>query len=119
MTHAAGRVLPWLVIGLVSCHPPPEPTPVPRLDPLPRPVVSVTPGAGDDLLSVPQDVMVRRGGVDGVFVLLEDRARFQMVRTGHRRRGQVEILSGLHGGEQLVGGDLGEVRDGTPITLGR
>ena len=118
MTNPAGRVLPWLVIGLVSCHPPPEPTPVPKLDPLPRPVIGVPPQVDGDLLSVPQDVLVQRGGLNGVFVLLEDRARFQMVRTGHRRRGQVEILSGLHGGEQLVGGDLGEVRDGTPITGG-
>lgn len=119
MTAPYGRLLPWIVIGLVSCRPPPEPTPVPRLEPLPRPVTSVPAQQGDSLLSVPEDVVVRRGGLIGVFVLLEDHARFQWVRTGHRHPGRVEILSGLHGGELLVGGDLGEVRDGTPITARR
>lgn len=112
------RTLPWVVAALVSCQQPPQPTPVRQSEPLERPVRDVT-AEVDGLLAVPQSAVVRRGGLPGVFVLLEGLARFQVVRTGHRQGGKVEVLSGLSGGDVVVTGDLEMVRDGTPVTVKR
>ena len=39
------------------------------------------------------------------------------VKPGRGRDGEIEILSGLHGTETLVLGDLREVRDGSPVKI--
>ena len=81
---------------------------------LQRPLLSLEPKAGRVL--VPHSALVERSGVPGVFVLSgENQARFRMVRTGKRINGQIEILSGLHGNETLVSGELGDVHDGSTI----
>jgi multidrug efflux pump subunit AcrA (membrane-fusion protein) len=65
---------------------------------------------------IPQTAIVLRGGIPGVFVLSEQNvAHFRMVRTGKTANGRVEILSGLHGTEILVMGDLAEIHDGSLI----
>lgn len=85
---------------------------------LTRPTLNVEARAAR--ITVPPAVLVERGGIPGVFVLnTEHQARFRMVRTGKILSGQVEILSGLSGGETLVAGDLREVHDGSPITTNR
>lgn len=71
-----------------------------------------------DLLKIriPRQALVERGGIPGVFVLSKEaQARFRMVRAGRTFDAQVEILSGLHGDETLVLGDLAAVHDGSPI----
>ena len=84
--------------------------PVPTVT-LVRPVLMLDAKAGRVL--APHAALVERGGVPGVFVLSgENQARFRMVRTGKRVNGDVEILSGLHGNETLVTGDLRDVADG-------
>ena len=55
-------------------------------------------------------------GIPGVFVLSEaGEARFRLVRPCRTSDSLVEILSGLHGNETLVLGDLAAVHDGSPI----
>ena len=44
-------------------------------------------------------------------------ARFRLIRAGRTSANQVEILSGLHGDETLVLGDLSAVHDGSPVTV--
>jgi hypothetical protein len=67
-------------------------------------------------IKIPRAALVERGGIPGVFVLNEaGEARFRLVRPGRVLDAQAEILSGLHGNETLVLGDLAAVHDGTPI----
>jgi RND family efflux transporter MFP subunit len=67
-------------------------------------------------LTVPPQAVVERGGLQGVFVrngqgLLE----FRLVKTGMRREGLVEILSGLTEGEVVAASQLESLRDGARV----
>lgn len=54
-------------------------------------------------IAIPATALVRRAGIEGVFVLDgEGVARFRMVRSGERRDGRVEIQAGLEAGERYV-----------------
>lgn len=88
---------------------------VPELPELSRPIQTPATRNGGAILAIPEDLVVERGGIPGVFELRDNRARFQPVKTGRRAGGTVEVLAGLAGGEKLVGGTLTEVRDGSPI----
>jgi hypothetical protein len=93
------------------------PAPPPSLPQMNRPVLALQVKPAELLrISIPRQALVERGGVSGVFVLSPaGEARFRMVRPGGTPGTQVEILSGLHGDETLVLGDLAEVHDGSPI----
>lgn len=107
-----------LGLPLAGCDRKP-PEPLPSLPSLERPVLALNQKPGDALkLKIPRVALVERGGIPGVFVLSEDgAARFRLVRTGRTAGAQTEILSGLHGNETLVLGDLGAVHDGSPIKI--
>jgi len=101
------------LLALAACHsaPPPAPPSPPALS---RPLIALP---GGSPVRVPSALLVEQGGVPGVFVLAADHtARFRMVRTGQDLAGRVEILAGLSGDETLVGGELRDVHDGSPIT---
>ena len=101
---------------LASCQKKP-PSPPPSLPKVDRPVLSLQVKPAELLrIRIPRQALVERGGIPGVFVLSPaGEARFRMVRSGGTLGAQVEILSGLHGDETLVLGDLAEVHDGSPI----
>ena len=63
---------------------------------------------------VPTDAIERLGEVARVFVVRDGIAREQVVALGPESNGQVEVLSGLKGGERLVA-QPNTVRDGTPV----
>jgi hypothetical protein len=112
------RVAIVILLGLVlaSCDkkPPEAPPSLPRVE---RPVLVLNLKPEATLrIKIPRAALVERGGIPGVFVLSEaGEARFRLVRPGRTSGTQVEILSGLHGNETLVLGDLGAVHDGSPI----
>jgi hypothetical protein len=91
--------------------------PSPR-DTLARPTLTLASRAGERVL-IPRAALVERGGIPGVFVLHEGEARFRMVKRAKEMGDRIEIQSGLDGNESLVLGDLGPVRDGSPITSAR
>lgn len=68
-------------------------------------------------LLIPREALVRRGGLDGVFVLDGKSARFRWLRTGPEIGGAVEAVAGLAAGETILvvdgGGDA--IRDGEAI----
>jgi hypothetical protein len=103
-------------LALAGCQKKP-PSPPPSLPKVDRPVFSLQVKPAELLrIRIPRQALVERGGVPGVFVLSPaGEARFRMVRSGGTLGAQVEILSGLHGDETLVLGDLAEVHDGSPI----
>ena len=49
--------------------------------------------------------------------IVEGRAKFQPVQKGPEAQGQVEILQGLSGGEQLISSSSGEIRDGDRVRV--
>ena len=103
------------MLALTGCQEKPQlPPPLPPS--LERPVLAlqVKPDALASL-AVPRTALIERGGIPGVFVLENHRARFRMVRPGKTMAAQVQVLSGLHGDEILVLGDLAAIHDGTPI----
>lgn len=51
---------------------------------------------------IPEEALVRVDGVEGVFALERDVARFVPLRLGERRAGQALVLEGLSGGERIV-----------------
>ena len=110
-------LIAMLALPLAGCHGKPGTPPVslPRLE---RPVLALHAKPEDRLkISIPRAALVERGGIPGVFVLNPGgEARFRMVRAGDTNGARVEILSGLHGDETLVLGDLPAVHDGSPIT---
>ena len=53
-------------------------------------------------IMVPASAVVVRAGIEGVFVVKEDKAFFHMVRTGLKRAEAIEVQSGLSVGEKIV-----------------
>jgi RND family efflux transporter MFP subunit len=70
-----------------------------------------------DVLTVPRNAVVDHNGVRGVFLALEDTARFQPVRTGIQDDARVEILEGLTDGQRVVTTGALALRDGDRILL--
>lgn len=102
-------------LALTGCQEKPR-LPPPLLPSRERPVLAlqVKPDALATL-TIPRSALIERGGIPGVFVLENRQARFRMVRPGKTGTERVEVLSGLHGDETLVLGDLTDVHDGSPI----
>jgi RND family efflux transporter MFP subunit len=71
-----------------------------------RPAVLVADGA-----------VVRRGQIESVFVIEEGVARLRLVKTGRRHNGQVEIISGLSGGEKVASRDAHLLNDGAAVEV--
>ncbi len=104
---------------LLACHPAPEPTPELERPTLERGTAKVKTPAAGAIITIPKAALAKRAGVPGVFVYRDGRARFQMVKSGRTVGDRIEILSGLHGGEAVVLGDLESVYDGSPLRPGK
>lgn len=74
----------------------------------------------ENVLMLPLRLLASRDGVSGVWVVREDAARWQPVKTGLRGNDTVEIVDGLSGGESIVaiplGGESG-LRDGRRVEV--
>ncbi|ACK54817.1 efflux RND transporter periplasmic adaptor subunit [Thauera aminoaromatica] len=68
-------------------------------------------------VTVPRAALVRRGGLDGVFVLQDGVARFRWLRTGQRLGDVVEVTAGLSDGETILASVADTVHDGMPIQV--
>ena len=66
-------------------------------------------------IMVDQAAVVRRGQVEVVFVVQDGVARLRLVKTGRALNGQIEILSGLSGGETVVTTDASLLSDGAAV----
>jgi RND family efflux transporter MFP subunit len=80
------------------------------------------------MLLVPRSAVVRRGGLEGVFVVDADRsgmepvpgsgtARLRWLRTGETRGDEVAVLSGLEEGERYVVEPPAGLADGAPVEV--
>ncbi len=68
---------------------------------------------------VAEDAVVRRGGIESVFVVEDGVATLRLVKTGRHIDGQVEIVSGLAGGERVVAKDAHLLNDQVAVETGQ
>lgn len=74
------------------------------------------PVAEAKLLLVPTAAVLKRGQMELVFVVRDARARLRLVKTGKVLADQIEILSGLEAGDQVVTEQAAALTDGQPVT---
>jgi RND family efflux transporter MFP subunit len=63
---------------------------------------AIFPTAARKALTVPSGALVERGQLQQVFVVEDGRAHLRLITAGRRANGNVEALSGLSGGEQVI-----------------
>jgi multidrug efflux pump subunit AcrA (membrane-fusion protein) len=74
------------------------------------------PAGRREAIRVPRTAVLERGQLEGVYVVGSDRlARFRIIRTGAAHDGQVEVLSGLSAGEQIVVQGIDKLTDGARV----
>jgi multidrug efflux pump subunit AcrA (membrane-fusion protein) len=74
----------------------------------------LVPRSGSPALSVPAEAVVRRGGLRGVFVVEDGRARLRWIAAGAERGAAVEVRAGVTAGERVVL-DAGGLADGARV----
>jgi len=77
--------------------------------------LSLPPAAGETRLLVPQAAVFQRGGLTGVFVVAQGRARLRWIAVGEVRRGAAEVRAGVSEGEKVVLDPAG-LADGDAVT---
>jgi len=77
----------------------------------------ILPGQSTKTLLVPETAVSVFGQMERIFVVDGGSLRLRLVRTGNRRDGQIEILSGLNPGEQVVTRPAQTLRDGQPAKV--
>jgi membrane fusion protein (multidrug efflux system) len=71
-----------------------------------------------DALTIPEEALVPVGSSQYVFRVSDGKAERVKVETGVRRRGRVEIVSGLAAGDVVVTAGQIKLRDGVPVRMG-
>lgn len=79
--------------------------------------VVIAPRAGQPVLTVPPQAIVREGAGSIVYVLEGDVAKRHAVTVGRRTRSAVEIRAGLEPGARVVTEGHFALRDGAPVTV--
>jgi len=72
-------------------------------------------GQGEGSRWIPTDALVTRGQLTGVFAVEDDVLRLRWIRTGQRRDGAIELLSGPPGALVVVRSPGSELFDGHPV----
>lgn len=68
-------------------------------------------------IRVPAAAVIQRGQMEMVFVVASGRAELRLVKTGRHAGDEVEIVSGLNSGEQVVTEGAAALADGQPVTV--
>jgi HlyD family secretion protein len=70
-----------------------------------------------EVIMIPANALVRRGQLEGVYVVDADsQAALRWIKTGSARDNQLEVASGLTDGERIVTSHLQQLSDGQAIT---
>lgn len=77
----------------------------------------IIPGTTVKTLMVPQAAVRQYGQMEQLLVVKDDVAHLRLVRTGERLGDQIEILSGVEAGEQVVIQGNDRLVDGQPIRV--
>lgn len=70
-----------------------------------------------DVLMVPESSVILRPAGQVVYIMNEGRVQQRVVKTGTRKEGLVEIVSGLEGGETVAADGAGFLTDGAAVAL--
>jgi RND family efflux transporter MFP subunit len=68
-------------------------------------------------IRVPAAAVIQRGQMELVFVVVVNHAQMRLVKTGNRIGDEIEIVSGLDSGEQVVAENASALADGQPVTI--
>ncbi|MGA9450752.1 MAG: efflux RND transporter periplasmic adaptor subunit [Verrucomicrobiia bacterium] len=68
-------------------------------------------------IRVPLTSVIQRGQMELVFVVANGRAELRLVKTGDRVGDEVEVVSGLNSGEQVVTEGATDLVDGQPVSI--
>ena len=68
-------------------------------------------------IRVPASAVIQRGQMELVFVVVGSHAQMRLVKTGSRVGDEIELVSGLNSGEQIVTENASDLVDGQPVTL--
>jgi len=74
-------------------------------------------GVRDNAVWVPEQAIVPRGQDAFVFRVVADKVELVQVRTGVRKVGEVEILTGLEGGDLVVTEGTQRIGPGSPVSV--
>jgi RND family efflux transporter MFP subunit len=69
------------------------------------------------VLRAPASAVIRRGQMELVFVITDERARLRLVKTGKQIGEEVELVSGVDPGEQVVIQGNSNLVDGQPVAV--
>jgi RND family efflux transporter MFP subunit len=76
------------------------------------------PVAESKALRVPASAIVQRGQMELVFVVVARRAQLRLVKSGKTIGDEIELVSGVSAGEQVVIEGATQLRDGQPVEVG-
>lgn len=68
-------------------------------------------------LRVPVTAVTKRGQMEFVYVVTGGIAKLRIVKTGRAFGDEVEIVSGLEAGDQIIVGDASQLQDGQPVQV--
>lgn len=68
-------------------------------------------------LRVPVSAVLQRGEMELVFVVVNGHVQMRIVKTGERVGNEVELVSGVDAGEQVVVDGVAKLMDGQPVTI--
>jgi RND family efflux transporter MFP subunit len=68
-------------------------------------------------LRVPASAVVQRGQMELLFVVIKGHAQMRIVKTGKRVGDEVELVSGVDAGEQVVVDGATRLTDGQPVEV--
>lgn len=74
-------------------------------------------GKTGEMLVVPEEAIVLQSSGQKVYRVVEGKVELVAVKTGKRRQGEVEILSGLRAGETVVTAGQLKIRPGTAVQI--
>lgn len=69
-----------------------------------------------EVLMVPETALMQRASQVFVYTIIDGQAEMMQIRTGVRRSGWIEVLSGLEAGEEVITEGVIKVRNGSPVT---
>lgn len=75
------------------------------------------PGTTGSAVMIPAASIRPFGQLERVYIVKDDTARLQLVKTGLTHGDSIEILSGINGGDQIVVSDTTELSDGRRVTV--
>jgi membrane fusion protein (multidrug efflux system) len=68
-------------------------------------------------LQIPRSAIVESAGQSSVFVISEDVVERRLISTGYAESGQIEVLQGLDGTEEIVVVGQTSLKDGSKISV--